>query len=186
MTRRVRHAAGLARDMPGSVVVLSGGQGKRHPPGTPSEASLMADLALREGVAPEVLILEARSRDTLGNARFSLALLEGRAIRRILLVTDRSHLRRALWCFRRVGRARGLAVDIAGIGVSVPDRRVAALAHIREAFALLIYGPRLWRRAILAASPGDAHDGVTHVPGRTDATDANHHPPAPAGRDPHP
>ncbi|SDD94377.1 YdcF family protein [Rhodospira trueperi] len=185
MVRRVRHAAGLARDMPGAVVVLSGGQGKRHPPDAPPEARLMADLAIREGVAPEALILEPRSRDTFGNARHSLALLEGRAIRQIRLVTDRPHLRRALWCFRRVGRARGLAVDIAGAGVPIPDRRVAALAHVREVFALLIYAARLRRRAVLAASPGDAHDGVTHVPGRTNTADANHRPPASAGRDSH-
>lgn len=145
----------------------------------------MADLALREGVAPEALILEACSRDTVGNARHSLAMLEGRAVRRLLVVTDRPHLRRALWCFRRVGWARGLAVDIAGAGVPIPDRRVAVLAYVREAFALLIYAARLRRRAVLAAPPGDAHDGVTHAPGRTDATDANHRSPASAGRDSH-
>lgn len=185
MTRRVRHAARLARDMPGAVVVLSGGRGKRHPPGTPPEARLMADLAIRAGVTPEALILEARSRDTVGNARHSLAMLDGRAVRRLLVVTDRPHLRRALWCFRRVGRARGLSVDITGVGVPIPDRRVAVLAHVREVFALVIYAARLRRRAVLAAADADTHDGVKQAPGRTNAADADQRPPAPAGRDPH-
>ncbi len=146
MRRRVSHAVAFAHETVAAVLVLSGGYGKRHPPGAMSEARLMAALVARESVPSDIpLLMEERSSDTLGNAWHSLALLEGHAVARVIVVTDRPHLTRALWCFRWAARRRGLAVVIEGAGVPIPDRRVALAAGVREALALVVYAPRLWR-----------------------------------------
>ena len=157
MKRRVSHAVAVAHETAADVLVLSGGYGKCHPRGAASEARVMAALAAREGGRCETpLLLEERSSDTLGNAWYSLALLEGRPVERAIVVTDRPHLTRALWCFRWAARRRGVAVVIEGAGVPIPDRRVALAATVREALALAAYAPRLWRA-------GNAH-GVERRP----------------------
>ncbi|MBB4284811.1 YdcF family protein [Roseospira goensis] len=159
MRRRVRAAAALAQATPGARLVLSGGAGKRHPAGVPSEARLMAALAVQVGATPACLLLEERSSNTLGNAAHSLAVLARHGLPdRVVVVTDRPHLRRALWCFRAVARARGLPVHIEGVGVPIPDRRAARSLAVREAFALLLYLPRLLSRASLVAPEAGGHD----------------------------
>jgi uncharacterized SAM-binding protein YcdF (DUF218 family) len=161
MRRRVVRAVAEARARPGARVLLSGGLGKRHPPGLPPEAHLMAALARAEGLAPDGLILEDASRDTLENALLSLDALHaaGLASAPVVVVTDRTHLRRALWCFRRVARLRGRTAPIEGLGVPIADRRAHAVTVFWETLALMVYAVRLWRAGRLVAGGPDGHDG---------------------------
>jgi len=163
MCRRVARAVQVACERPGARLLLSGGFGKRHPPGLPPEAHLMAGLARDAGMSPDALIVEASSRDTLGNAMYSLDALAAAGVTqgRLVVVTDRPHLRRALWCFRRVARARRLPVLIEGVGVPIMDRRAAATASFWETLALLVYLPRLLWPGRLVATPDGGHHGPT-------------------------
>jgi uncharacterized SAM-binding protein YcdF (DUF218 family) len=63
----------------------------------------MRDCLVQRGVAPADLVVEAESRSTYENAVECRRLLEDRGIRKVVLVTEASHLRRAVGCFRRQG-----------------------------------------------------------------------------------
>jgi len=74
------------------------------------EADVMRTLAIRLGVPPERILTERRSRDTVGNARGSVALLCGRAGKpgadcspEVIVVSSPFHLRRARDLFRCAG-----------------------------------------------------------------------------------
>ncbi|MBB4312462.1 YdcF family protein [Roseospira marina] len=160
MRRRVALAARTVLAWPHARLVVSGGYGKRHPPGVPPEAHLMAELAREAGVPSDRLVLEAESGDTLGNARHALDLVAGADPMpgRIVVVTDAPHLRRALWCFRRVARGRGLTVTIDGLGAPITDHRARRSAQFWEILALLVYLPRLWRVRRVVTAPVPGHD----------------------------
>ena len=63
----------------------------------------MGALAAALGVPAERMILEPRSRDTIGNAFNSAALLRARGLASVVLVSDAYHLARARMLFRRAG-----------------------------------------------------------------------------------
>jgi uncharacterized SAM-binding protein YcdF (DUF218 family) len=81
--------------------VLSGGF-PRSQPGW-SDADVMRDVVLRYGVPESQLIIENRSRSTAENARYTAEILRQKAIRKIVLVTDAVHMRRAQKTFEKCG-----------------------------------------------------------------------------------
>jgi uncharacterized SAM-binding protein YcdF (DUF218 family) len=98
-------------------LILSGG---RHP-GTPvTEARAMADWSLEwtaqnwgqaaRDLLNQCLILEEESLNTLASARHTLALAAGRGSRRVGLVSDSLHMRRAQFLFHRHFAPRGIEV----------------------------------------------------------------------------
>lgn len=93
---RVQTAVQLLREGRTSRLVLSGGRLG----GLPSEASVMARLAVEAGAPPDALTLEDRSRSTFENASRCAALLD---TREVLLVTCDFHLARATAYFRDRG-----------------------------------------------------------------------------------
>ena len=125
--RRARFGTELARErrLP---VLLSGGGCEAGP----SEAALMA--ALIERHWPDMDIWrEERSRTTWENAVHSAALLRGRGVHRVLLVTDRPHLTRATLSFR----AQGLdVVPVSCSSLPEPDwvPSAGALAWLPEVY----------------------------------------------------
>lgn len=94
---RLRYGARLARSS-GLPILVSGGAAT----GEASEASLMK-AALEEDFRVPVKWTESASRDTRENARLSGALLLGRGIRRIVLVTHAAHMPRAQAEFQTAG-----------------------------------------------------------------------------------
>jgi uncharacterized SAM-binding protein YcdF (DUF218 family) len=71
---------------------------------TGDEGSLDARTVLEaEGVPPEAIVVEKRSRNTAENARFTAQLLEPKTGQTWLLVTSKVHMPRALACFRSAG-----------------------------------------------------------------------------------
>jgi uncharacterized SAM-binding protein YcdF (DUF218 family)/lysophospholipase L1-like esterase len=92
------------------IVLFTGGR----PSGEScSIAETMAALARRVGVPADRIRTETSSQSTLQNAERSDAVLRTLGARRILLVTDRPHLRRAAAVFRRFG----YVVERAGVPV---------------------------------------------------------------------
>ncbi len=99
---RVTEGAVLALRYPKARVVLSGGGAVMGPIDT-SEAAAMGALLTELGVDPARLVLEEESRNTAGNAEFSLALAKPKPGEHWLLVTSASHMPRAMAAFERAG-----------------------------------------------------------------------------------
>lgn len=95
---RLRYAARLQRAT-GLPLLVTGGSvfGERT-----SEAELMQQTLTRDFNVP-VTWVESRSHNTFENAIFTRAILEAAGKKKILLVTDASHMPRALWVFRHAG-----------------------------------------------------------------------------------
>jgi len=104
---RVTEAAVLALRYPAARIVLAGGGATLGPIGgdLPSEAAAMAALLTQLGVDPARMILEDQSRNTAGNAEFSLALAQPKPGERWLLVTSAAHMPRSMAAFDRAGWA---------------------------------------------------------------------------------
>ena len=116
--RRILAAARLAREVPDSRMLISGGVGRRW-----KEADLMGTLAQRLGVAQDRIELERRSHDTLQNAREVARMLRGTPARPLYLVTSAYHMPRAWMSFRHSGlQVCALPVDFESIAkVSLED-----------------------------------------------------------------
>lgn len=105
--RRIIAAAQLARDVPDSHLLISGGMGRRW-----KEADLMGSLAQLLGIAPQRIELERESRNTLQNAREVAGMLRDAPPRQLYLLTSAYHMPRAWMSFRRSGlKVCALPVD---------------------------------------------------------------------------
>jgi len=134
LTRRIERGIQLHRKGAAPILLLSGGGSGAEP-----EAEIMRRAALAFGVPEAALLVEPNSRDTLGNARESAALLRARRWRKIVLVSDRTHLPRAALLFRLSG------IEVAGCsGVRSRSALLEAGAVLREMAAL----PRSLFRAL--------------------------------------
>lgn len=68
-----------------------------------TEARAMADYAIELGLPPEALLVEEKSRDTIGNAYFVLRdHLEPNDWTSVRVVTSDFHIQRAAWVFQKV------------------------------------------------------------------------------------
>jgi uncharacterized SAM-binding protein YcdF (DUF218 family) len=133
LARRVERGLRLYRSGAAPVLLLSGGGRGSEP-----EAVRMRRMAVTGGVPAAALLIEPNSRDTLGNARETAQMLRARGWRRIVLVSDRTHLPRAAALFRLAG------VEVAGrCGVRAASPALAIAAALREAAA--------WPRSLLCA-----------------------------------
>ena len=106
---RVKKAAEVYRKLGGKVPVMPcGGVTKGH---KRTEAEVMTELLLDEGVPMESIRAESKSRTTMENFRNAQALLGNKA--RVLVVTSDYHVRRAIKTAKRVGmRARGVGAPL--------------------------------------------------------------------------
>lgn len=105
-------------------------------------AGLMADLARRLGVASPSIVAEIESRNTWENAQLTRQVLRPRGVRRVLIVTDSIHMRRAEACFLRAG----FEVERASVPqVCVSSSNLAMLrAALHEYVGWLVYRKRGW------------------------------------------
>jgi uncharacterized SAM-binding protein YcdF (DUF218 family)/lysophospholipase L1-like esterase len=137
--RRVLLGVQLWHQQRAGVLLFTGGRpvGKACP-----VAVVMSRLAGELGVPGEARITEEASRSTHENALLSAPLLRQRGVKRILLVTDRLHMRRAEGAFA----AEGFAIERASVPVyaSHGDNVSMLSAGFREYVALLYYRHRGW------------------------------------------
>lgn len=99
---RYWHAARLFHAGRAPIVIVSGGRMPGRGPGL-SEAEAGAIFLQDLGVPRGAIVLEMEALTTRGNATAVRALLDQRAIERILLVTSALHMRRSMAAFRAVG-----------------------------------------------------------------------------------
>ena len=106
---RAKKAAEVYRRYDGQLpVMVCGGVTKGH---KRSEAEVMAELLVAEGVPSESIRAENKSRTTMENFRNAQALLGDKA--RVLVITSDYHVRRAVKTAKRVGmRARGVGAPL--------------------------------------------------------------------------
>jgi uncharacterized SAM-binding protein YcdF (DUF218 family) len=95
---RLRYAAKLSRKT-GLPVIPSGG----NPGATGKAEAVIARNLLQDEFGVPVLEIERHSNTTWENARYTAQLMKQQDIERIILVTDASHMSRALYAFRRNG-----------------------------------------------------------------------------------
>ncbi|MDJ1007135.1 MAG: YdcF family protein [Paracoccaceae bacterium] len=105
---RVDRGIALWRDGQAPLLVMSGG-GTRDG-GLPGDAVAMTERAIAAGVPAEAVVTEAGSRSTLQNAWNSARLDAVDPAERVILVTHRYHLSRAVASFRWAGFGEIVAV----------------------------------------------------------------------------
>lgn len=131
--RRMRAGVGAWKEGVAPALLLTGGP-TTH---ARAEADIMAELARETGVPADALVLECRSTRTLENAREVRRIVVERGWRRLLLVTDATHLPCALYAFRRLGLGvEGRAAP--GLVAEAGLARAAMLA-LREGVAFICY-----------------------------------------------
>lgn len=99
---RCLDAARLYHEVGGCPVVVSGGR-VNGDPAKPAVAEVMRDFLTQLGVRPADVTVEDQSQTTYENALGCRKLLEARGVRRVVLVTDATHMFRAAHCFARQG-----------------------------------------------------------------------------------
>jgi uncharacterized SAM-binding protein YcdF (DUF218 family) len=135
--RRVLLAARLWREGKAPVVVFTGGSGTDCP-----VAKAMALLAREVGVPDAAIREETASFSTWENGAMAAPLLRRAGFQRLLLVTDRLHMRRASAVFTQLGfEVRRAAVPI---GEGHDDNVSMLYAGLREYLALGYYRLRGW------------------------------------------
>ena len=136
LVRRVARGVALFEQGVARRLVLSGGGSSCR-----AEAAAMRELALARGVPDDRILLEPDSRDTLENALRTAALMRAHGLASLILVTDRYHLARARFLFRRAG--------LSVVGCGHPPPRAPwreAPAYLREGLAFAANLLRLaWR-----------------------------------------
>ena len=129
---RLDTALAYLRDHPEMRVVVSGGQGDNEPD---TEARVMADFFIQNGVEEDHILLEDQSHNTSQNLRYSMALLEEEGVDcsgGVLVVSNGFHLTRARMLAQREGFAQ--VSTLAAPTSHLPSR---LHMYIREPIALV-------------------------------------------------
>ncbi len=134
--RRMTHGIEALARWHCDTLVVAGGVG----PAGVSEASVMRRLALEMGVPPQAVVVEESSRNTLQQAANVAAMAREQGWQSLILVSDRFHLPRACFLFRRMG--------VRVVGDPTPGRGQATLGqwwggYLREAGAWVRVGWRI-------------------------------------------
>jgi vancomycin permeability regulator SanA len=125
-------------------VVLSGGPTRSGP----SEASMMAKLAVEVGIDPTITILESESMNTWSNVMFSSTLVADSAV--VILVSDPVHAAwaRRYWLRQHPSDAdRVFVTPCAGLGswwMKIPTALDGFRRSAQSVLRTLAYGHPLW------------------------------------------
>ena len=150
LQRRILHAVDLLQRGYAAYLLVTGGVGK-YPP---AEAAVMQRLAVAHGIAPQHILCEDQATSTFTSALRCCDILQQRGWSRVLIVTDRYHLPRALFAFSICG--------LRPVGSAAPGKPARRLRqrwyyYLREGLALPWYlmraVPVLLRRRRQAVGP---------------------------------
>jgi uncharacterized SAM-binding protein YcdF (DUF218 family) len=99
LQRRVLHAVDLMQRGYAAYLLVTGGMGQ-YPP---TEAEVMQRLAVAHGISSQRVLREEQATSTFESALLCCDILRQHGWSRVLVVTDRYHLPRALLAFRSCG-----------------------------------------------------------------------------------
>lgn len=126
---RLIHGARLWKAGKAPLIVLSGGNAEWF---QPESEAMMEVLKILE-IPADVMLLESKSRNTHQNVLYSVPLLNGLGINRILLVTSAYHMRRAEAIFQSMG----ITVLPAATDYQVVQRFTSIIDWLPQSEALL-------------------------------------------------
>jgi len=97
---RINHGIDLYRTGKVRKLIFTGGQGN---PGEPTESSAARDYALQNGVPAQDILIEEKSHTTYENIRYAKQVADAHNIKRVLIVSDPLHMKRAVLMAQDVG-----------------------------------------------------------------------------------
>jgi uncharacterized SAM-binding protein YcdF (DUF218 family) len=97
---RINHGIDLYRKGKVRKLIFTGGQGN---PGEPTESSAARKYALKNGVPAHDILIEEKSHNTFENIVYAKQLADSHGIKRVLIVSDPLHMRRAMTITSDVG-----------------------------------------------------------------------------------
>jgi uncharacterized SAM-binding protein YcdF (DUF218 family) len=101
---RINHGIDLYRKGKVRKLIFTGGQGN---PGEPTESSAAKKYALKNGVPAHDILIEEKSHNTFENIVYAKQLADSNGIKRVLIVSDPLHMKRAM----AMAADAGLAAD---------------------------------------------------------------------------
>jgi uncharacterized SAM-binding protein YcdF (DUF218 family) len=90
---RINHAMDLYRRGRVHKIIFTGGQGNRN---EPTEAAAARAYAIENGISPSDILIEQRSHTTYENLVYAKELAEAHGLKKVLIVSDPMHMRRAI------------------------------------------------------------------------------------------
>lgn len=97
---RINHAIDLYRRKRVHKIIFTGGQGNRN---EPTEAAAARDYALSNGINQSDILIEQRSHTTYENLLFAKQLADVHGLKKLLIVSDPMHMKRAIAMAHDVG-----------------------------------------------------------------------------------
>ena len=111
MVRRVETGIKILKRNPDAVLIFSGGKTA----GPISEARMMALIAYARGILPSQVILEEDSLSTIENAQFVDRIVKKVPIKRFILVSRLTHLKRAVPIFSKYSEFKDMQAIVSPI-----------------------------------------------------------------------
>jgi uncharacterized SAM-binding protein YcdF (DUF218 family) len=99
---RINHSIDLYRKGKVRKLIFTGGQGN---PGEPTESSAASQYALKNGVPAHDILIEEKSHTTYENIVYAKQLADRNGIKKVLIVSDPLHMKRAVAIASDVGLA---------------------------------------------------------------------------------
>jgi len=97
---RINHAIELHRLGKVSILIFTGGQGSAN---EPTEAATARAYALANGIPSQDILIEQKSHTTYENILYAKRLADANKIKKVLVVSDPMHMRRAMTMAADVG-----------------------------------------------------------------------------------
>lgn len=124
---RLDSAYDMLESYPKAKCIVSGGQGKNEPF---SEAQAMYEYLVSRGIKKDRIIMEAQSRNTAENMKYSAEIINKNGGGTAAVVTNDYHVYRALVTAQRY--------DINAYGIGAPTNwRILVACHIREYIGII-------------------------------------------------
>lgn len=107
LVQRMKETALVFRQLVNSthtapLVVVSGGPNAQADRFGPTEARVMKDLAVAEGIPIDSIVCETTALNTIENMIGTKEILEDYRVQRVILITSDFHMKRALTLFERI------------------------------------------------------------------------------------
>jgi uncharacterized SAM-binding protein YcdF (DUF218 family) len=97
---RINHGIDLYRNGKVRKLIFTGGQGNA---GEPTESAAARDYALQSGVPLQDILIEQKSHTTYENILYAKQVADGQGIKKVLIVSDPLHMKRAVLMAQDVG-----------------------------------------------------------------------------------